>query len=459
MSNSQKSKVGIIGAGPSGLAMSLFLNSSTQILEKAKNPGGHASSFLKEGFTFDYGPHIMFSKNQAVLEFMIQSLGANVQKCRRNNKISFKNKLIKYPFENDLKSLPPEDNFACLKGFVNNPYQAEYPHPKNMREWMLKTFGAGICDRYLFPYNEKVWNIAVEKLSMAWADRIPNPPSDDIIKSAIGFETEGYLHQLYYHYPKKGGYQAICEAWAKGADIQYGFNVRSIERTKQGGFIVSDGTDGLEYSGLVSTMPIQELVKCLRFSVPQEITDAINRLIVNPMIVVSIGIRGVDTDQFTAIYFPEADFLVNRLSYPCTFSQGNAPEGHYSVQAEITCLPDSKTWNLNDSEIRDHVRNGLLSRGLIKDPSQIIFEDVRRCSRSYVVYDVDYESNVMKIRKYFDDQNLHLVGRFSFFEYVNVDMAVERALKVSSRLNGDGQSQAPLLDHQALLDRALAKIS
>ena len=34
-------------------------------------------------------------------------------------------------------------------------------------------------------------------------DRIPRPPDDDIIKSAKGIDTEGYKHQLYFHYPKK----------------------------------------------------------------------------------------------------------------------------------------------------------------------------------------------------------------------------------------------------------------
>ena len=115
-------RYGIIGAGPSGLATALFLKEKTLVLEKENHPGGHASSFTDQGYTFDYGPHILFSKNKAILNFIVSSLGKNVQKQKRNNKISYKGRLIKYPFENDLHSLPIQDNFECLNSFLFNPF-------------------------------------------------------------------------------------------------------------------------------------------------------------------------------------------------------------------------------------------------------------------------------------------------------------------------------------------------
>lgn len=168
-------KYGIIGAGPAGLTMAMFLKEPSTVLEQYDHPGGHASSFNDQGYTFDYGPHIMFSKNKKVLNFMIKSLGKNVDKCKRNNKIYFKGKLIKYPFENDLHSLPLQDNYECLRDYVNNKYKKIYLNPKNLKEWFLANFGESICNKYLFPYNEKIWNLPVNQLSMIWSERIPNP--------------------------------------------------------------------------------------------------------------------------------------------------------------------------------------------------------------------------------------------------------------------------------------------
>ena len=426
---------GILGAGPAGLSMALFLDGTSEVLEAADHPGGHAASFFDQGFTFDFGPHIMFSKNKPVLQFMIDSLDGNVHECRRKNVVSFRNRLVKYPFENALASLPLEDNLACLKGYVYNPYKAKFPKPANLREWLLATFGDGICERYLFPYNEKVWNIPVEELSMLWADRIPNPDPEDILKSAIGYETEGYLHQLYYHYPRRGGYQAISEAWAKRVPVTYNFRAQSVER-RADSWVVTDGTQTREYRQLVSTLPIQQLAKITNLEIPVHVRDAIDGLIVNPMFIISLGIRGVDKDQYTAIYFPEPKFLVNRLSYPATFSPENAPSGTYSMQAEITCRKNSETWAMSDEAILDHVIDGLLSRGVIPDRESVIYRNVQRKTYSYVVYDRNYASNTQLIREWFPTQGLHLAGRFGFVEYANVDGILIRNLEIAARLNG-----------------------
>lgn len=430
--------MGIIGAGPSGLAINFFLHAPHEVLESSDQVGGHAASFVVKGFTFDYGPHILFSRDQQILDFIKATLGPNVSQCRRNNKIAFKERLVKYPFENDLHALPLEDNYACIRDFIFNDYKNQITLPKNMREWFLYTFGEGLCSRYLFPYNEKVWNIPIEQLSMALADRIPIPDPDAILKSSLGYSTEGYLHQLYYFYPKTGGYQAICNAWKKAASITYQFKVQQIQRTHHGRLRVIDTTGRIrEYSQLISTMPVHELVHLLDFEVPQAIHEALLQLIVNPMFIVSFGIRGVDPHQYTAVYFPEKEFWVNRISYPCTFSSENAPEGHWSLQAEITCTKNADLWNKTDAEILSHTKQGLQKRNLLPMDDQIVLERVDRKEQSYVVYNVGYEDHANKVREWFSSMGIHLLGRFSYFEYINVDMAVERAIKLAIELNQD----------------------
>ncbi|WP_131782421.1 protoporphyrinogen/coproporphyrinogen oxidase [Legionella gresilensis] len=431
------SRLSVIGAGPSGLAVSLFLKNTPDILESKNHVGGHASSFTIDEFTFDYGPHILFSRDKDILDFIIASLGDNVAQCRRNNKISYKDRLLKYPFENDLSSLSLEDNYDCIRHFIFNPYKEKYASPSNMREWFLKTFGEGICSRYLFPYNEKVWNIPVEKLSMSMAERIPTPPPEDILKSSLGYITEGYLHQLYYFYPKVGGYQAICEAWKKNIPITYQFNVNKIEYINDKIRLYDDQGNMKEYEQVISTMPIHELIAKINIAVPKAIQSAVEKLIINPMFVISFGIKGFDPNQYTAVYFPEAEFWVNRVSYPCTFSSANGPQGHWSLQAEITCTKDSELWKKSDEEILMHTKLGLQKRNLLPEDDAINFAKLTRIPHAYVVYDVGYEEQASKVRNWFASYGIHLLGRFSYFEYVNVDMAVDRAIKLAAMLNGD----------------------
>lgn len=426
---------GILGAGPAGLTLSQFLREPSEVLEAADHSGGHAASFVQDGFTFDYGPHIMFSKHKDILQFMIDSLEGNVQECRRNNKISFKGRLVKYPFENGLSGLPLEDNFACVRDFFINPFKEQYPNPRNLREWLLAKFGQGICERYLFPYNEKVWNIPVEDLSMLWADRIPNPAPEDILKSGMGISTEGYLHQLYYHYPRTGGYQELSNQWSKKANVVYNFKITQITK-KDGLFHVSDGKETRSYRQLISTLPVQQLARMTNLEIPTQVMQAIDGLIVNPMWIVSLGIRGIDADKMTAVYFPEAEYLVNRVSYPATFSDQNAPAGCYSLQAEITCRPDSPTWAMSEDEIYRHVVDGMIQRNLLRSYDDIVTHNVCRKTYSYVVYDHAYEKNTALIREWFSSQDLHLGGRFGFFEYANVDGIIWRNLQIAEKLNG-----------------------
>src|SRR5207245_6542685 len=133
--------IGILGGGISGISLAAQLDENVEILEKRARIGVLCGSIIDQGFTFDAaGPHIMFSKNKEVLGLMVSVLGENVQQRRRENKIWFKGRLVKYPFENDLASLPKEDNFDCIYGYIVNPHVNE--KPTSLAQWSYVTFGA-----------------------------------------------------------------------------------------------------------------------------------------------------------------------------------------------------------------------------------------------------------------------------------------------------------------------------
>ena len=57
-------------------------------------------------------------------------------KLRRSNKILYKKKFIKYPFENELSKLPKKDLDYCLNSFLNNPFENFKYH--NMLQFFKK---------------------------------------------------------------------------------------------------------------------------------------------------------------------------------------------------------------------------------------------------------------------------------------------------------------------------------
>jgi protoporphyrinogen oxidase len=154
------------------------------------------------------------------------------------------------------------------------------------------------------------------------------------------------------------------------------------------------------------------------------------------MLVVSLGVRGVDEKLMTAVYFAESEFKVNRVSFPKTFSPFNAPKGRYSIQAEITCSPEDPTWSWTDDQAISHVIGGLVDAGLLADAEDVCLSHVERVKHAYVVYERGYEQHAAVVREWFPQVGIELCGRFSYFEYVNVDGAVARAMDLAAHLNG-----------------------
>jgi len=427
----------IIGAGASGLSLTLMLDGDVTIFERSGRTGGHCHATIRDGWTFDRGPHIMFSRDREVLDFMIASLGDNVHQSRRNNRVFVDGHLVKYPLENDLASLALESRTRCLLDYLFNDHAQLAENPSNLDEWFVGNFGEGMTDLYFRPYNEKVWNVPLRELSMSWSERIPSPPPEDVVKGALGVSTEGYLHQLNYHYPLVGGYQAITDAWTKriapGA-LRLDTPVTSVAKNGDGVDVTTTG--GTEhFDRVVSTAPMASLLNMVT-DVPASIRDAVASLRVNPIDVITLGYRGTDRNKFTAVYFADENYLPNRVSSPSVFSPRNAPDGCFSLQAEITFPPGDGYLAISDENLVTHVHEGFVSSGLVDPDSEPVFSDVQRLEFAYVVYTVGYENAVASVREWARSVGITIHGRFGSFDYLNVDGCVRRSQELASELNG-----------------------
>jgi len=428
-------KTAILGGGLSGLTLARLLHELGEVvivLEAEPVIGGLCRSKTENGFTFDIGgSHIIFSRDTEVLDFMRRMIAENEQRNDRNTKIFYKHRYVKYPFENGLADLPDEDRFFCINEFVKNLIEIEKGNavaPKNFREWIYHTFGKGIAECYMVPYNEKIWKFPTDKMSMHWVDgRIPRPPVEDVIKSAIGIPTEGYTHQSVFSYPLDGGIEALVRAIAKPIIpfVRTGFKVTSV--TKNGSaWKIGNGRETIEADRCICTMPVQHLLPCMD-KVPDTVKSACNALNYNSLVCVNVGIRD-PVPAISWMYVPEPALgRTNRISFPSGYSNHAAPAGCGSVLAEITHQPGDDVSSLTDAELTNEVVTMLESMKIITRDA-IISTSVERQPFAYVVYDLDYQKNIATVQDFCNGAGIPLVGRFAQFEYLNMDGCIRSVM-------------------------------
>lgn len=433
----------IIGGGLTGVTVARLLHETgvdLMVLEKEEQIGGLCRSQTSDGFTFDRGgSHIIFSRDTEVLAFMNEVLRSNRAERKRNTKIFYKGLMINYPFENGLSDLPKEDLFFCINEYIKTIIaveKGEIPDPENFHDWIHGTFGRGIAECYMIPYNEKIWNYPTKQMSAHWMEgRVPRPPVEDIIRSAIGIPTEGYTHQSIFSYPIEGGIEALVRAIADPVmnEITTGCEVSSLRQDGEQ-WIIGEGSNEYHADQIISTIPLQHLLPCLP-NVPPRVQKACDELRYNSLISVCIGFAG-SAPPLSWVYIPGAnDGYFNRISFPSNYSDAVAPKGHASILAEITYNEGDPISSLKDEEIVEDTISALIRMGLIPDEESIVHRSVLRSEFAYVVYDLQYLENIRIIRSYLEGIGIHLVGRFSEWEYLNMDGCIRHAITFMERLS------------------------
>ncbi|MDR2355651.1 MAG: NAD(P)-binding protein [Clostridiales Family XIII bacterium] len=430
----------IAGGGLAGISLAYFAQAdpgiaAIDIIEKEDEIGGLCRSFSHDGIPFDIGPHILFSKDKETLGLMLDLLGNNRRELRRSNRILHKGRFVRYPFENDLSSLPEADCARCLHGFLHNPYR-EYP-ADNMLQFFLKTFGEGITNLYLRPYNEKIWKFDPAFMDTQMTERIPRPPDADIRRSAAGEAPDGYTHQLYFSYPKTGGIAALVAAFADRLNdkvrIHTAREIAAVRKTRAG-FAVEAGGETFTGELLVSCIPLNTLTRIYE-GIDADIA-ARGEGLRHTGILIAVLTASEDRagDNF-AFMIADREVIFHRLSKLDFLGEAyRGADGTATYMLEYTHRDGDPVSRLPDERLRDLFADGLKKIGFVRDEREILSFTLKRFPRAYVIYDLRHRENMRAIRAYFDGRGLPLNGRFGNFEYHNMDRVVAESRKTAERI-------------------------
>lgn len=430
-------KVSILGGGLAGISLAYFLQDSPQvesieIFEKEERIGGLCRSIEKDGYIYDIGPHILFSKDKEMLQLMLDVLPEK-NDLKRSNQILHKGRLVQYPFENDLSKLPKDDLDYCVKSFLTNPYR-EYK-PENMLQFFLKTFGEGITNTYLRPYNEKIWKYDPSFMDTQMVERIPQPTDEEILRSAAGETVEGYVHQLYFHYPKNGGIEAVVQGFARKLNSKCHIHVRAaVESVARDGeaFIFKAGGKEYRTDGLISTIPIQVLADIYE-GAPKNIMANVADLKYNSILIAFVKTKeDLSGDNF-AFMIADKDVIFHRISKMDFLGEAYQSDGA-TYMIEVTYRQGDYTDSLSEEVLKKLIADGLMKVGFAREQTEIDFIDISRYPYAYVIYDLHHKANMEAVRQYFGGEGVHLHGRFGNFEYWNMDRVLRESKKLAESL-------------------------
>ena len=290
----------IIGSGPTGLGAAYRLKelgiNDFIILEREAYVGGLATSFVDDqGFLWDIGGHVQFSHYKYFDDLMVKALGEDGWlNHQRESWVWMRNRFVPYPFQNNIKYLPKEDMWKCLEGLIKlykNPFSGK---PKNFKEWIMATFGEGLAEVFMIPYNFKVWAHPAEEMNAVWVGERVAVTDLQRVTENILFDKDDFSWgpNNTFQFPKHGGTGAIWKAVGDLVGLEnvvLNADVQHVDpQAKQ---ITLADRRTVSYQTLLSTIPLDKFTQKIN-GFPQQLTDRAQGLKHSSTNVVGIGLKG-----------------------------------------------------------------------------------------------------------------------------------------------------------------------
>ncbi|HEB9430822.1 TPA: NAD(P)-binding protein, partial [Campylobacter coli] len=410
-------KIGIIGAGISGMSVARLLKDDfeVEVLEKLPVVGGIARTRDVNGIPYHVnGGHCFNSKFDDVLDFVFSIV---LDKNRwnfipRTAEVLFKNHLIKYPIEFSIKEVDKFDTKLAFQ-ITNEMFNASYEKGNNLEEWFINHFGPTLAKEYFIPYNTKIWGMEPKNMDSVWIEdekqmKLPVPTKESFYKSLIGKIADKMPHVTFY-YPKSNNQNTFIEAIGEGVNILTDYEVKEI-RKENDRWIVNGEK---KYDILINTSPLNLIPKILS-NVSIDILHYFEKLKFNKVSNALWKIK--DEFEPTWIYIPSKEIKIHRIINIGRFIR---PCQNYCI-SEIIGEHSCDIFNKEGKKIDflDHIVSYNVTE------------------HAYPLFDLNYVASKKKTIKYLDSIGLISHGRFGEWEYYNMDVCIKRSIDLAQKIKG-----------------------
>lgn len=411
-------RIAVIGAGISGLTVARLLKerANVTIFEMGDMPGGLIKCRRIDGCLFHTcGGHVLNSKKQNVMNWLWNLFDRDKEFTLndRNSVVFMKDgKHIPYPIENHAYMF--DDN--VLKSFINDLVlvaQHQNFRPSNFEEFLKGRFGNTLYNIYFHPYNKKIWKRKLTSVPLSWLEgKLPMPTVQEMIyNNLLHVEEKTFVHSRFW-YEKVGGSQYLANRLSADLDVRYNINVRSLALDNNGKWLVeSEPFDYVIFCGSIKDLPL--IVKGIDM---KGYPDEIERLEYHGTTSVFCEI---DKNPYSWIYLPSDEYDAHRIICTGNFSKTNNAKGKMTGTVEFTDY-------ISTEEITAQLK-------VIPLHPKYLTHQFNNCT--YPIQNTHTRMMIHNLKSYLATKNFFFTGRFADWEYYNMDVAMDAAMKTVDHIN------------------------
>jgi protoporphyrinogen oxidase len=428
-------KIVVIGAGPTGLGAAYRLRElgydNWALYEKSGYLGGHSTSHVDaHGFVWDEGGHVIFSHYPYFDQLVDRMLGPEIHERVRESWIVKGDSWVPYPFQNNLRYLPKAEQISCLLGAARASLRGQAQNSTNFRDWILSTFGEGIAEAFMFPYNSKVWTTPLDRMSSSWiGERVSVVDFKRLLENVL-YERDdvSWGPNNKFRFPLHGGTGEIYRRMANcfPEKVHTGKQLVEVDPGRKR-ISFADGS-GDTYDVLISTAPLDLLAQMMT-PADDRLLEAASALEHNNLLVIGLGLEKKIETSRCWIYFADKEMPCYRATYFSHYSPNNVPQGNTGRYSSFMCEMSFRAEDSPDPEqAMEQTIAGLIRARMLEDSdrARIVSRHHRLVKYSYPIPTLERDAALAVLQPALMDMDIYSRGRFGAWRYEvgNMDHSV-----------------------------------
>lgn len=437
----------ILGAGVAGLTAKKRLDDAgveSCVLEAQSLPGGHAKSHDHNGFVFDEGPHILFSDDVEMLEYIgAPQPSAYTSTAKIGN--YWQSKLLSHPAYLDLQGVEDSTIVVEIAKSLTEAATGDLPRAVTYEQWLLSSQGKFVLEQFTEIYTRKYWRCGTAELDVDWLGaRIHKPTGAQL---AVAKAILSNTHDMSHEYPdltseshyltrytySDQGFWGLFEG-LQDLDVRYNSRVTAIDLESRTLLLETEET--LSFDFLISTIPLDNFL-----SISNTHFAGLEKLHVTSFVTLDFVFQGKTPPKHGLhwLYVYDESTPISRVSFPDQFLKTSEAANTYRVQCEIY-------WDA-DRESKPHVDlhenvDFLRLSEIIPEDAVIVQASETQHPYGNIVPTLGRQQAVEEIQGILSPKGVHLAGRFGRWQYLwTVEAARDghtSALKVLEELSSIG---------------------